>query len=124
MVFVFGSNEAGIHGAGAARAAYDQHWAEWGVGFGRTGNSFAIPTKDFDIHTLPIDTIARYVGSFIAYAHQHPELTFQVTRIGCGLAGFKDAEMTPLFKTAPSNCHFDEAWKPWLDGERNYWGTY
>ena len=82
-IFVFGSNLAGFHGGGAARIAYEQFGAEWGVGVGRTGQCYAIPTMQGGV-----ETIRPYVNEFIRYAEQHPELTFLVTRIGCGIAGF------------------------------------
>lgn len=96
-IFVFGSNEAGIHGAGAARQALDQFGARWGVGFGPQGKTFAIPTKDWSIRTLPIQHIKPYVNSFLSYALTQPNLVFLVTEIGCGLAGYKPKDIAPLF---------------------------
>lgn len=122
-VFVFGSNDAGIHGAGAAKHAYEKHGARWGFSFGHMGDSFAIPTKDEDIVTLPLERVEGYVQGFISYAKGHRKLKFKVTRIGCGLAGFTDAQIAPLFKDAPSNCEFDEAWSPYLGASRRYWGS-
>ncbi len=125
MVFVFGSNCAGKHGAGAALFAYRQRGARYGFSYGHMSDSFAIPTKDQDLQTLPLERIQQYVEGFIAYAIDHPELTFQVTRVGCGLAGLKDVYMASMFELAPVNCQFDEKWKPWLD-EQDYkfWGTF
>ena len=94
-IFVFGSNLAGAHGGGAARQAYDEFGAEWGVGVGRTGQCYAIPTMQGGV-----ETIRPYVDEFIEYAKQHPELTFFVTRIGCGIAGFRDEQIAPLFEQA------------------------
>uniref|UniRef100_A0AAU6VZ10 ADP-ribosylglycohydrolase n=1 Tax=Pseudomonas phage Arace01 TaxID=3138526 RepID=A0AAU6VZ10_9VIRU len=122
-VFVFGSNAAGIHGAGAAKVAWKQHGARYGKGYGHHGDTFAIPTKDEHIETLPLPRIEQYVQGFLAYAKDHRKLTFQVTRIGCGLAGYKDKDIAPLFKDAPLNCQFDEAWKPFLGDAYTYWGT-
>lgn len=122
-VFVFGSNLAGIHGAGAARTAHKHHGAIWHQGFGHHGNSFAIPTKDNTIHTLPLDRVKGYVEMFIAYAKANPELKFQVTRIGCGLAGYRDEQIAPLFFNAPVNCEFDLAWEGILGSDRAYWGA-
>lgn len=128
-IFVFGSNEAGIHGAGAARTAYKKHGARWGMGYGHYGSSFAIPTKDVNIESLDLARIRGYVQGFLAYAKGHPELTFQVTRIGCGLAGNNDADMAAMFVDAPENCKFDEVWKPLFNGwgmglNKTYWGTF
>lgn len=123
-VFVFGSNDAGIHGAGAAKTAYEKHGARFGKSYGHYGDSFAIPTKNENIETLPLDRIQDYVRGFLAYATGHRKLTFQVTCIGCGLAGLKHEQIAPLFVNAPKNCLFDEAWKPWLGDEAQYWGTF
>lgn len=110
-VFVFGSNLAGRHGAGAALTARMQHGAVYGVGIGRTGNAYAIPTKDYQLRTMPLSHIALYVRTFITYAATHPQVMFDVTRIGCGLAGYSDEEIAPLFAQAPSNCVLPEGWR-------------
>lgn len=126
MCFTFGSNEAGVHGAGAARFAMDHRGAQFGKSYGHYGNSFAIPTKDVNIETLPIDRVKDYVTGFLAYAKGHKKIRFQVTRIGCGLAGFKDSDIAPLFLEAPANCFFDLAWKEIFEGHNcsiSYWGT-
>lgn len=115
MIFVFGSNLAGRHGKGAALHARKHHSAEYGVGVGRTGDSYAIPTKDERLKTLPIEMIDRYVIDFIIYAKLHPELKFEVTRIGCGLAGYKQYEIAPLFKGSPDNCILPEGWRDYFD---------
>ncbi|MDR5839347.1 hypothetical protein [Caballeronia sp. LZ034LL] len=142
MIFVFGSNEGGIHGAGAAKVAMMKHGAKWGEFFGPTGNAFAIPTKGVKVihhraqaadgqyqgpivgDTLSLERIAMYVAGFIDYAHRHPELEFQVTRIGCGLAGLHDVDVAYLFTLAPNNCFFDEKWKDILGDDARYWGTF
>lgn len=123
MIFVYGSNEAGIHGAGAADYAYKHKGAIWGWGNGCAGQSYAIPTKDFAIRTLPYESVKKYVNQFIDFAIRHPELKFQITRIGCGLAGLTDSEIAPLFAKAPSNCFFDTAWKSFLPTV-SFWGTF
>lgn len=122
-ILVFGSNEAGVHGAGAALAAYKRHGARFGKGYGHYGESFAIPTKDGRIQTLPIATIKAYIAGFCAYATGHPKLSFQVTRIGCGLAGLRDEYIAPLFADAPQNCEFDSVWKEYLPQHKS-WGTF
>ena len=94
-VFVFGSNLAGQHGGGAARIAYETFGAEWGVGVGLTGQSYAIPTMQGGV-----ETIKPYVDDFVAFAKAHQELFFYVTRIGCGIAGFRDRDIAPLFAEA------------------------
>ncbi len=111
MIFVFGSNLAGRHGRGAALTARREHGAQYGVGVGRTGNAYALPTKDFNIRTLPLADIALNVYDFTVYAESHPELTFEVTRVGCGLAGYNDSDIAPFFKDAPTNCRLPEGWR-------------
>ena len=129
MIFVFGSNKAGIHGAGAAKIAREQHGAETGIGEGIVGNSYALPTKGYQIEKLPLLEIQNSVNRFIEEAEFWAlrGAEFQVTRVGCGLAGHKDSDIAPMFKAAPDNCFFDEKWKPWLDThsiKRRYWGTF
>jgi len=99
MIFVFGSNLAGRHGKGAALAATKTYGAVYGIGEGRTGNSYALPTKDANIKTRSLVAI------------NNPDLDFQVTKIGCGLAGFKESDIAPLFKNAPVNCYLPENWR-------------
>ncbi|MBP5549876.1 MAG: hypothetical protein J6X63_05285 [Bacteroidales bacterium] len=94
-VFVFGSNLAGMHGGGAAWVAFRKFGAEMGVGVGLSGQSYAIPTMQGGV-----ETIKPYVDEFIAFAKEHPELFFYVTRIGCGIAGFRDKQIAPLFAEA------------------------
>ena len=94
-IFVFGSNLAGMHGGGAARIALEQFGAVWGQGVGLQGQSYAIPTMQGGV-----DTIKPYVDEFIAFAKAHTEYTFYVTRIGCGIAGFTDDQIAPLFEHA------------------------
>ena len=94
-VFVFGSNLQGMHGGGAARIARLNFGAVMGQGVGLQGQSYAIPTMQGGVNT-----IKPYVDEFIAFAKQHPELTFLVTKIGCGIAGFTEAEIAPLFAGA------------------------
>ena len=110
MIFVFGSNLAGKHGAGAALHARKEHGAIYGQGKGLQGTSYAIPTKDANIETLPLSEIQKYVEEFKIFAMKHPELLFIVTRIGCGLAGYTDKQIAPMFKNSPSNCRLPEGW--------------
>jgi hypothetical protein len=124
LIFVFGSNESGIHGAGAAAYAKVHHGAVYGVGWGLQGTSFGIPTKDWDIETLDLGVIDFYVARFLAFAELKKHLTFKVTRIGCGLAGLEDYQIAPMFTHAPINCQFDEVWKEFLPSDLKYWGTF
>ena len=91
-IFVFGSNLQGMHGGGAARAAYMKFGARMGCGVGLQGQSYAIPTMQGGV-----ETIRPYVDDFIRFAQANRSLKFLVTRIGCGIAGFRDEEIAPLF---------------------------
>lgn len=122
-VFVFGSNRRGIHGAGAAHHALIYHGAQPYKGEGYYGNSYALPTKDQRIHTLGLPEITKHVDKFLAFARSNPQLEFKVTRIGCGLAGYRDQDIAPMFKLAPNNCTFDSEWKYWLGDDFTYWGS-
>lgn len=110
-IFVFGSNLAGIHGAGAALQAKAVWGAVQGVEEGRTGNAYAIPTKDKHFRTLHLEYVQVSVWHFLQYARDNPDLTFLVTRIGCGLAGYADAEIAPMFAEAPFNCQLPDGWE-------------
>ena len=94
-VFVFGSNLGGYHGGGAARAAMNLFGAVWGQGVGLQGQSYAIPTMQGGV-----ETIKPYIDQFIEFARTKPEHYFYVTRIGCGIAGFVDEDIAPLFREA------------------------
>jgi hypothetical protein len=110
-IFVFGSNLAGRHGAGAALFARERHGAVYGRGEGLQGYSYAIPTKNARLQTFSLDSIAAHVATFLDVASTHSELTFNVTRIGCGLAGYNDAQIAPMFADAPANCVLPEGWR-------------
>lgn len=113
-IFVFGSNLAGQHAGGAARIAYDKFGAEWGNGTGPQGRCYAIPTMQG-----PLETIKPYADDFIAYAKEHPLNRFLLTRVGCGIAGFTDEEMAPLFVEALDipNISIPEEWLPIMIAE-------
>jgi len=113
-VFVFGSNLAGRHGAGAAKFAVQRAGAVYGNGVGKQGNSYAIPTKDDKIETLSLNLIYWYVDDFKDYANDHLEYTFFVTAIGTGLAGYTHAGIAPMFKGVPDNCILPSEWKEFV----------
>lgn len=118
-IFVFGSNLSGIHGAGAARYARYNCGAVIGQGIGRMGRSYAIPTKgvrktDGSFPVLPLDQIEQHVRDFLAYAHMHSQYTYYLTRIGCGLAGYTDKQIAPMFLGLPRNSDIPENWLPFL----------
>ena len=103
-IFVFGSNLAGMHGGGAARAAFNHFGAIWGQGVGLQGQSYAIPTMHGGVRQ-----IQPYVDEFIIFAEEHPDLHFFVTPIGCGIAGFKPEEIAPLFARVKA---LENVWLP------------
>jgi len=111
QIFVFGSNLAGRHGRGAAKFARDTYGAIYGQSIGLQGKSYAIPTKDNNIKTLPLNLIKLYVNDFIKFAIANPDLQFIITPIGCGLAGYTHVDIAPLFSTAPNNCILPEEFK-------------
>lgn len=123
MIFVFGSNLSGIHGGGAARFAHIHKGAVMGVGEGLTGDCYALPTVGEGITRMQYADALPHIQKFLQFAKDHPDLEFQVTRVGCGLAGFTDAQIAPLFRDAPSNCLFDTAWSGWMPRAR-FWGTF
>jgi hypothetical protein len=112
-VYVFGSNEAGRHGRGSAKYALTRG-AIYGVGRGLTetprGLAYAIPTKDARLGVRPLSAIANDVAAFLEFARGRSDLEFEITKIGCGLAGFSETEIEPLFRGAPSNCHLPPGW--------------
>jgi len=109
-IFVYGSNLAGRNGAGSALHAKKYFEAKNGVGFGRTGNAYSIPTKDSSLNPLSLKTIREYVTEFLRYASEHPELEFFVVAIGTGLAGYSHEQIAPMFKYAPPNCELLPEW--------------
>lgn len=109
-IFVFGSNTAGRHGKGAALDAKNLWDAEYGVGEGPTGRAYAIPTKDANLKRRTLFQIGASVTKFLEYARANPDKTFFVTRIGCGLAGYKDEDIGPMFEGYPSNCELPPGW--------------
>jgi hypothetical protein len=112
-IWVFGSNLAGIHGAGAAKVAIDKFGAVWGEGLGLTGKCYAIPTKDANLFTRDLKLIEFDVSVFCSVTKAMPNTKWFVTRVGCGLAGFRDSQIAPMFKDA-INCSFAEEWREYL----------
>lgn len=110
-IYVFGSNLAGRHAKGAALRAYQEHGAVYGQGAGLQGNSYAIPVMDEDMKTLPLNRIQRQVDTFIKFATLNPEMTFEVTRVGCVFNGYEDNDIAPMFIDAPKNCVLPAGWR-------------
>lgn len=105
QVFVFGSNAQGKHLGGAARQAWKRFGAVWGCGHGHHGQSYAIDTMSGP------ERFEAEVGEFIKYASAHPNLTFLVTEVGCGIAGYKPSSVAPWFSAAPGNVRLPESFK-------------
>lgn len=117
-IFVFGSNLAGRHGKGAALWARQHRGAIYGQAHGRQGNSYAIPTKDANLRTLPLGVIQEHVSIFIEYALANPNLTFELTPIGCGLAGYMPADIAPMFDNPlPANVRLPREFADYLTAQ-------
>jgi hypothetical protein len=110
-IFVFGSNTAGIHGGGAAWYASKKLGAVWGVGEGLTGQTYALPTCYKPGEPVTFGELMVYVQNFLDFAAVHPELQFFVSAVGCGIAGFHETEVGPLFKDATTNCDLPPGWR-------------
>lgn len=109
-IFVFGSNLAGQHLGGAAAFAVKHYKAEFGVGEGPTGHSYALPTKDEHLETLPLNDVQWHVEQLLAFARTQRDSRFQLTRVGCGLAGFKDEQIAGMFKKTSDNLFIPGRW--------------
>jgi hypothetical protein len=109
-IFVFGSNLAGLHAGGAARVAHARFGAEWGVGEGLTGRSYAFPTLGADMRKVTTDALAGSVRRLWACAEAHPDKVFLLTKVGCGIAGFDEATMAALFAGGPANIVKPAGW--------------
>lgn len=109
-IFVFGSNLAGQHLGGAAAFAAEHYKAEFGVGEGPTGKSYALPTKDEHLDSLPLADVQWHVEQLLAFARTQRDARFQVTRVGCGLAGFTDEQIAPMFKKTSDNVFLPGRW--------------
>jgi len=114
FVWVFGSNTVGRHGAGAALVAVDRFDAVRGVGEGPTGRAYAIPTKDHKLRPRSLPEIQISVERFKRYAQENPGTRFFLTRVGCGLAAFRDEEIAPMFAGVSNNCSLPEQWAPYI----------
>jgi len=112
ITFVFGSNLAGRHGKGAALFAKQYKGAKQGVGIGKQGSSYAIPTKDKNIKTLSLEEINKYIKDFCDYARKNPQELFELTPVGTGLAGIPKADIAIMFKNnkLPKNVMLSSTW--------------
>jgi len=109
-IFVFGSNLGGRHGAGAAKYAFEHFGAQYGRGHGLVGHSYAFPTLDQNLKQISSKLLSRFALTFYHTAADLPSLTFMLTKVGCGLAGYSEAEMKWYFRFAPENVIRPEGW--------------
>lgn len=129
MIFVFGSNLDGIHGAGAAKYANQKRGAKWGAGEGLMGTCYALPTKGHKISYMDLEDVVGYIENFCQFALTTPNASYMVTQVGCGLGGFTKQEIAPAFAEfmnhhPHTNLFFDEEWKPYLPDTAQFWGTF
>lgn len=112
MIFVFGSNLDGYHGGGAARYAHKNRGAKWGVGEGRTGDCYALPTKGHDITDMTLDQIEHNVAKFLDHAKAHPQDVFALTPVGTGLAGHAKRDIWAMLEKhgVPRNVYLTSTW--------------
>lgn len=116
--FVLGSNLRGRHGAGAAKIAVEFFGLKEGHAEGLCGQSYALPTRNHAIKTLPPLQIAHHVIKFLTFARANPKLKFLITPIGTGLAGMSDILIAPMFRDLPENCAVHEDWVPFIAHEK------
>lgn len=114
-VFVFGSNMAGNHAGGAARTALQHFGAVQGVGRGWAGQSYAIPTMNEHLQQMPLSQIQHYIDDFKIYTKNHPKMTYFITSVGCGIAGYKTEEIAPMFKGISHNVIFPISFRPFVE---------
>ena len=109
--FVFGNNGAGAHMGGTVAMAVAKFGGIYGQAVGLQGQSYALNTTD------GCEVTAEQVARFIEFAREYLELTFYVTEIGCGIAGYSPEEVAPLFKDAPKNVVLPEAFSKFYSVE-------
>lgn len=114
-IFVFGGNRYGLHAGGAAQVAVEHFGAIDGQAQGRQGESYAIVTADGHGMPLPLRMIRQQIEDFLDHAVLSIPTKFFVTRIGCGIVGYRDDQIAPMFKNAPGNCSLPEQWKEWVE---------
>ena len=109
-VFVFGSNKAGQHDGGAAKVAYDKFGAIYGIGHGLVGQSYAFPTLGKNLEKLDELDLKHAVTIFKYTVMRLPAVTFYLTKVGCGIAGYPEEDMKKLFINTPPNVIKPEGW--------------
>ena len=112
MIFVFGSNLAGIHGAGAAKDAHKYYGAQWGIGRGLTGSAYALPTKGWDIQPMPWPWVRENIREFVEFAKGNPKYEFALTPVGTGLAGHSKKDVWEALQEfgLPDNVYLTSSW--------------
>lgn len=114
-IFVFGSNLAGTHQGGAAKIALQHFGAVKGAGRGWAGQSYAIPTMNEHLQQMPLSQIEHYIDDFKIYTKNHPQNTYFITAVGCGVAGYKVEEIAPMFKGISKNVIFPASFRPFVE---------
>lgn len=114
VIFVMGSNRKGIHGAGSAKDAMTYFGAIWGIGEGLQGTTYALPTCSIPGEGLSLHDIQKHVETFKKVVANNPRLSFMVTAVGCGYAGYTDKDIAPMFKGL-ERCWFPESWRQYLE---------
>lgn len=112
VVFVFGSNKSGRHGKGAALYALKNYGAVLGKGEGYYGNSYAIPTKGYNLEVLPWEDVELSIREFLNFAEVNPDKVFELTPVGCGLAGNNVKLLVNTLKGygISSNVYLSKSW--------------
>lgn len=116
VIFVFGSNLQGIHGSGSARDALRYFQAVFGIGEGLQGQAYGLPTCDIPGVGLPLEDIQKRVNTFRKVVMENPRLSFIVTAVGCGYAGYSAKDIAPMFKEGFERCWFPESWRQYIEG--------
>jgi len=111
QIFIFGSNGLGKHIGGAARQAFEKFGAQMGVSEGWCGQAYAFPTLNKHFQKCSMRQLRASRDRLFKVCEQNPEYEFLLTKIGCGIAGFKDAEIKPLFDVHPINLTMPIEWQ-------------
>ena len=111
IIWVFGSNMKGYHGAGAALIAKQKFGAPDGLFMGQCSRSYAIATEDSNLKPLQMKAIVPQIEKFVEHTINNPGFNFFVTRVGCGYAGYTDDQIGPLFAKCGGNCSLAEQWR-------------
>lgn len=113
-VWVFASDTSGQHNHADAKIAQRHFGAQIGHSAGATGDAFAILMLNDKRKALPMVDIQWQIHAFLRHASNTPQTPYYIARLAAGIAGLSDRRIAPLFKSAPANCHFPQAWSQWM----------